>query len=263
MRCIRSEDCIAICDTVSKLNINGSASCGYQPKKGIVIATRCVNGYRINTAPAKSITHSSLRWCVYVTALSVQCTGGNNPVGRVSFSVRGYEVPTEPSESSGTPVCFLRIVWLCLIHPGNDSSTDVFCHPDAHFCFSSADVQTTKIVKNGCNFGGRIHLTGMDSVTAPPQNDLGSYDENFLDYIPEDLIEEPDNSSNCVNSVVAAPVASMRFSAVLPIGMSAIPSSNQPIPYSNRNSSQHDNTNIPNFASFQTRGLVNGNTTVQ
>jgi hypothetical protein len=55
--CIRSEDCIAISDKISKLNINESVACGYRPKKGINIARRCVNGYCITATPAKSVIY--------------------------------------------------------------------------------------------------------------------------------------------------------------------------------------------------------------
>ena len=50
---------IAISGKISKLNIVESAVCGYRPKKGINITRRCVNGYSITAAPAKSVTHMS------------------------------------------------------------------------------------------------------------------------------------------------------------------------------------------------------------
>jgi hypothetical protein len=56
---MRSEDCIAIIDKISKLNINESAACGYRPKKGINIARRWVNGYCMTATPAKSVTYVS------------------------------------------------------------------------------------------------------------------------------------------------------------------------------------------------------------
>jgi len=51
---------------------------------------------------------------------------------------------------------------------------------------------------------------------AQPHNNQSSFDEDFLHYLPEDLIEQPDNSFNCLSSFVAATEASMWFSAVLP-----------------------------------------------
>ena len=38
---------------------SGEVKCGYRVKKGINIARRCVNGYSITAAPAKSVTHLS------------------------------------------------------------------------------------------------------------------------------------------------------------------------------------------------------------
>jgi len=45
--------------TISKLNIDESAACGYRPKKGINITRLCVNGYTITAVHAKSVTHVS------------------------------------------------------------------------------------------------------------------------------------------------------------------------------------------------------------
>jgi hypothetical protein len=74
---------------------------------------------------------------------------------------------------------------------------------------------------------------------AQPHNDQSSVDEDFLDYVPEKLIEHLDNSFNRFSSLVAATEASMRFSAVLP----AIASQSQPAPCSNSNSNSNDITN--------------------
>jgi len=100
---------------------------------------------------------------------------------------------------------------------------------------------------------------------AQPHNDQGSFDKDFLDYIPEELIEQPDNSLNCLSSFVAATEASMRFSAVLPMGGSAIASSSQPIPCSdsNSNSNSNDLTSITNMTSIENMGLVDGSTIVE
>ena len=93
-----------------------------------------------------------------------------------------------------------------------------------------------------------------------PHNDQGSLDMDFLDYIPEELIEQPDNSFNRLSSFVAATEASMRFSAVLPMGGSAIASSSEPVPSSNSNSNSE---NITNMTSIGNMGLVNGSTIVE
>jgi hypothetical protein len=101
-----------------------------------------------------------------------------------------------------------------------------------------------------------INSTGTDPVMAQPHNDQGCVDEDILDYIPEELIKQPDNSFNCRSSFVAATEASMRFPAVLP----AIASSSQPVPCSNSNSNSNDITNI---TSVDNTGLIDGSTIVQ
>jgi len=101
-----------------------------------------------------------------------------------------------------------------------------------------------------------MHSTGTDPAMAQPDNDQGSFDEDFLDYIPEELIEQPDNSFNRHSSFVAATEASMQFSAVLP----AIASSSQPVPCSDSNSNSND---ITNMTSVENTGLVDGCTIVE
>jgi hypothetical protein len=91
---------------------------------------------------------------------------------------------------------------------------------------------------------------------AQPHNDQGSFDEDFLDYVPEELIEQPDNSFNRLSSCVAVTEASMRFSAVLP----AIASSSQPVPCSDSNSNNNDITT--NMTSFENPELVDKSTIV-
>jgi hypothetical protein len=52
-------NCIAISDTISKLNINEIAASGYRPEKGINIARHGVNSYCLTATPAKSETYVS------------------------------------------------------------------------------------------------------------------------------------------------------------------------------------------------------------
>jgi len=101
----------------------------------------------------------------------------------------------------------------------------------------------------------RFPSTGMDPAMAQPHNDQGSFDEDFLDYIPEELIKQPINSFNCLSSCVAAAEACMQFSAGLPIGGSAIPCSDC-------NSNCNDITNITNIFSIENTGIVDGSTIV-
>ena len=95
---------------------------------------------------------------------------------------------------------------------------------------------------------------------AQPHNNKGNFDEHCLDYVLEELIEQPDNSFNCLRSFVASTEASMHFSAVLPMGGSAVASSSQPVPCSNSNSNSND---ITNMTRVENTRLVNGGTIVE
>ena len=141
-------------------------------------------------------------------------------------------------------------------HAVNNACTDVFRRLDADFRSSSPEVQAKKIDNIRSMIRRRIHSTGTDPAMAQPHNDQGSFDEDFLDYVPEELIEQPDNSFNRLSSFVAATEASMRFSAVLP----AIASSSQPVPCSDSNSNSND---ITNMTSVENTGLVDGSTIVE
>jgi len=97
---------------------SGEVKCSNRPKKGINIARHCVNGYSITAAPVKSVIHVSFWWCVY----QAYSNGGEYATRPVSwatgsgyFSIRGYEVPSEPSEPSGTPGCVRRKLGLLLM----------------------------------------------------------------------------------------------------------------------------------------------------
>jgi len=141
-------------------------------------------------------------------------------------------------------------------HAVNDACTDEFHRLDAYFRSSLPKVQAKKIDNIRSMIRRRIHSTGTDPAMAQPHNDQGSFDEDFLDYIPEELIEQPDNSFNCLSSFVAATEASMRFSAVLP----SVASSSQPAPCSNSNSISND---ITKMTSVENTGLVDGSTIVE
>jgi len=141
-------------------------------------------------------------------------------------------------------------------HAVNNACTDVFHHLDVDWRSSSPEVQAKKIDTIHSMIRRRIHSTGTDPAMAHPHNNQGSFDDDFLDYLPEELIEQPDNSFHCLSSFVAATEASMRFSAVLP----AIASSSQPIPCSDSNSNSND---ITNMTSHENTGLVDGSTVVE
>jgi hypothetical protein len=111
-------------------------------------------------------------------------------------------------------------------HTVNNACTDVFRRLNTDFRSSSPEVQA-KMRDNIRSLIPRwIHSPGTDPVMAQPQNHQGSLDEDFLNYVPEELIEQSDNSFNRLSSCVAAAEACTRLSAVLP----AIASSSQPGP---------------------------------
>jgi hypothetical protein len=93
------------------------------------------------------------------------------------------------------------------------------------FCSFPPAVQVKELDNIRSMICQRIHSTGTDHAMGECHKDQSSIDEDSLDYIPEELIEQPDNSFNCLRRVVAATEASMRFSAILLLGGSAIASS--------------------------------------
>jgi hypothetical protein len=92
-----------------------------------------------------------------------------------------------------------------------------------------------------------------------PHNDQGTFDGDFLDYVPEELLGQPENSVTLLSSFDAATEGSMRFSAVLPMGGSPITSSSQPVPCGNCNSNCNNKTNMTSMGNSR---LVNGSTIV-
>jgi len=161
-----------------------------------------------------------------------------------------FRVPPEFGPAAGAQCkCDTRNI----NHVVNNACTDVFRRLDVDFCSSSLEIEA-KTIDNICSMiCRRIHSTGTDSAMAQPHNDQGSFDEDFIDYVPEELIEQPNNSFNPLSSFVEA---SILFSAVLP----AIASSSQPVPCSNSNSNSND---ITNMTSVENTGLVDGSKIVE
>jgi len=77
------------------------------------------------------------------------------------------------------------------------------------------------------------------------------------------LKEQPNNAFNHVSSLVTATEATMPFSAVQPMGWSAIARSSQPGFCSDSNSNSNDITSIPNMTSIENTGSVDGIMIVQ
>jgi len=143
-------------------------------------------------------------------------------------------------------------------HVVNNAWADVCGHLDSGFCSSSPAVQAKNIDDICSIIRRRIHRTVTDPWIAQPQNNWGSYDQDFLNHILEELIEHPDNYFNRLSSFIPATEASVRYSAVLPMGVSAIASSSQPVPCSNSNSND-----ITNMTSVENTESVDGSTIVE
>ena len=96
-------------------SISGDILCGTQLEKCRHI-TRCwITGFIVTTAPENSVTQVSFWWCVYSTTFQTPSKAGkyttrpiSTATGRVQFSVRGCQVPSEPSELSATRGCSWR-----------------------------------------------------------------------------------------------------------------------------------------------------------
>jgi len=150
----------------------------------------------------------------------------------------------------------------CVHHAVNIAYTYVCCRLDVDFRSSLPQVQARKIDHICSMIHQRIHSTATDLAMAQPHDSLGSFDEDFLDHLREELMEQPDNALHRLSSIVSATEASTQFSGVLPMGGSAIASSSQPVPCSNSNSDSNDITSITNMTSVDNMGLVDGSTIV-
>jgi len=141
-------------------------------------------------------------------------------------------------------------------HVVNSAFKKQFLHLDRDFCSSLPNLHAKKIDNIHHISRPTIDSTGTDQAMAQRHNDQGSCDENFPDYLPEELIEQPDNSFHHLDSFVAATEASMRFLAVPPMGGSAIISSSRRILHSDSNNNSNDITSITNMKSVENTRLV-------
>jgi len=145
----------------------------------------------------------------------------------------------------------------------NNATPTVFRFPNADF-HSFSPLFLTKQIGKSCTVLHRmIHYTGTDPAMGQPPNDQSSYDEDFLNYVLKELIEQLEIFSSCLNSFVAATEASMRFSAVLHMGGTAIASSSQPVRCSNSNCNSNNITSITNLTRAAYTGSVAGSTIVE
>jgi len=148
-------------------------------------------------------------------------------------------------------------------HAGSNACTAVYRHLDMDFCSSLPEVQAKKI-GNICSMIRRwIHSTGIYPAMAQPHNEKGRFDEDFLDHVPQELIAQPNNYFNRLSSFVAATEVSMRLSAVLPMGGSAIGGSSRPIPCSDGNYKSNKITSITTITSVENTWLIDGSMIVE
>jgi len=150
-----------------------------------------------------------------------------------------------------------------ITHVVNNGWADVYCHLYADCHSSSPEVQANKIDDTHSMIRRTIHSTGIDPALVHSHNNQDSFNQNFLYYVTEELIEQPDNLFHPLSSIDAATEASMWFAAVLPMGGSAIASCNQSILCSDSNSNSNDITSITNINSIENTGLVDGCTIVE
>jgi len=148
-------------------------------------------------------------------------------------------------------------------HAFNNAFIDILHCLNADFCSSLPDVRAKKTDHIRSMICRRIHPTGTLPALAQPHVDQSTFDEDLLEYIPEGLIEQPDNFFNPLSHFVPATEVIMQFSAVLPMGGFAITSSSQPVSCSNSNSNSNNITSITNMTSIDSMGLVDGSTIVE
>jgi len=166
-----------------------------------------------------------------------------------------FRVPLEFGPGGGAQCkCNTRNIY----HMDNHACNNEACCLDADFHSSLPEAEARKRDNIRSMIRQTIHPNATDPALGQPPNDMGSFDEDFLDYVLEELIEQPDNSFNHLSSCVAATEACMRFSAVLPMGGSGIAGRSQPIPCSNSNSND-----ITNITSVVNAGLDNGSMIVE
>ena len=146
--------------------------------------------------------------------------------GRRPFSVGLKSRPLhDPAEFVPGGVAQLKSDTTVIDHMVNTACSDVLRLLDGNFRSSSPEVQAKIIHNIRSVIRRRILATGKEPAMAKPRNNQGTLYDDFLDYVLEELIQQPDDSFNRLSSFVAATDASIQFSAILPIGGSTIASS--------------------------------------
>jgi len=108
-------------------------------------------------------------------------------------------------------------------HAVNNACTDVYCCFAMDFHSSSPEIQAKKIDNIRSMICQRINSSCTDPPITQPHNDQGSFDEDFIDYVLDKLIEQPDNSFNSLSGIVAATEASIWVGLPSPAAVSLSP----------------------------------------
>jgi len=93
-------------------------------------------------------------------------------------------------------------------HGVNNACRDVFRRRDEDFQSASPLVGAKMIDNIRSMIRRRIHSTGTDPAMAQHHNNQCSCDEDCIDYVPDELKEQPVSSLNCLCSFVAPTEAS-------------------------------------------------------
>jgi hypothetical protein len=132
----------------------------------------------------------------------------------------------------------------------------VFGHHNMHCLSLPPKVEVAEVNNIRSLIHLRIHSTGTDPAMVQPHENLGSIHENLFYFIPEKLIEQSNKTFKHHSSFVAAMEANMHFSAVLPLGWSAIASSSCPI--TNNDSISNNITHLTDITHMDNTRLFNG-----
>ena len=160
---------------------------------------------RIHTKPVSNWLRGKLEICeINRTVIATTATAIHHCLS--AWNTGEFRVRPEFGPAGGAELkCNARNI----NHVGNNACTDVFCHIDADFCSASPAVQAKMMDNIRSIIRRRMHSTGTDPELAQPHNDRGSLDEDLVDYIMEEIMDQPDNSSNRLRSVVSATEGSM------------------------------------------------------
>jgi len=183
----------------------------------------------------RSLFNTLILTLIPLTAIAIhQCLS--------DWKLAEFRVPHEFSTGGGVHhPCDIRII-NC---PVNNVRSDESRCLNSDITSSLHEVQFNKLDNIGSMIRGLIHSNCRDLVIAQSHYNQCGITDHILDYVLLELIALPKYSVNHVNSSVATTEGCMRLSPVLPIRVSALTSSSQPIPCSSSNTN-----NITNITSI-------------